>query len=87
MLINASSNEKITVKIGSHEIINTKREKLLGVRLDSELSLDYHMSEICKKTSRKVCVLARVTSDMSLSKKRTLMNAFFKSQFNYCPLL
>ena len=46
MLINASSNEKITVKIGSHEIINTKREKLLGVRLDSELSLDYHMSEI-----------------------------------------
>ena len=24
---------------------------------------------------------------MSLSKKRTLMNAFFKSQFNYCPLI
>ena len=24
---------------------------------------------------------------MRLSKKRTLMNAFFKSQFNYCPLI
>ena len=82
-----SSNEKVTIKIGSHEIANTKREKLLGVHLDSGLSFDYHISEICKKASRKVCALARVTSGMSLSKKRTLMNAFFNSQFNYCPLI
>ena len=46
-----------------------------------------HISEICKKASRKVCALARVTSGMSLSKKRTLMNAFFNLQFNYCPLI
>ena len=82
-----SSNEKVTIKIGSHEIANTKREKPLGVHLDSGLSFDYHISEICKKASRKVCALARVISGMSLSKKRTLMNAFFKSQFNYCPLI
>ena len=30
-----SSNEKVTIKIGSHEIANTKREKPLGVHLDS----------------------------------------------------
>ena len=72
-----SSNEKVTIKIGSHEIANTKREKLLGVHLDSGLSFDYHISEICKKASRKVCALARVTSGMSLSKKRSLINAFF----------
>ena len=63
-----SSNEKVTIKIGSHEIANTKREKLLGVHLDSGLSFDYHISEICKKESRKVCALARVTSGMILSK-------------------
>ena len=80
-------NEKVTIKIASHEIAITKREKLLGVHLDSGLSFDYHISEICKKASRKVCALARVTSGMSLSKKRTLMNAFFNSQFNYCPLI
>ena len=82
-----TSHEKETIKIGSHEIANTKREKLLGVHLDSGLSFDYHISEICKKSSRKVCALARVTSCMSLSKKRSLMNAFFNSQFNYCPLI
>ena len=66
------SNEKVTIKIGSHEIANTTCEELLGVHLDSGLPFDYHISEICKKASRKDCVLARVTSDMSLSKKRTL---------------
>ena len=44
-----SFNEKVTIKIGSYETANTKREKLLGVRLDSGLSFDYHTSEICKK--------------------------------------
>ena len=42
-----SSNEKVTIKIGSHEIANTKLEKLLGVHFVSDLSSGYHMSEIC----------------------------------------
>ena len=71
-----SSNEKVIIKIGSHKIANTKREKLLGVHLDSGLSFDYHISEICKKASRKVCALV---SCMGLSKKSFLMNAFFNS--------
>ena len=82
-----SFNEKVKIKIGIQEIANTKREKILGVHLDSRLSFDYHISEICKKANRKVCALARVTSGMSLSKKRTLMSSFFNSQFNYCPLI
>ena len=82
-----SSKEKVAIKIGSHEITNSKREKLLGVHLDSGLSFDCHISEICQKASCKVCALARVTSGISLSKNRTLLNAFFNSQFNYCSLI
>ena len=82
-----SSNEKVTIKKGSHKIASTKCKKLLGVDLDSELSFDYRISKICKKASGKVCALARVTSCMSLSKKCSLMNAFFKSQFHYGPLI
>ena len=41
-----SSNEKVKIKIGNHEIANTKREQLLDVHLDSGLSFDYHISEI-----------------------------------------
>ena len=76
-----SCNEKVTIKMGSH----AKREKLLGVHFDSGLSFDYHISEICKKANCKVCGLARVTSGMSLSKKRTLMNALFNSNYLDMP--
>ena len=31
--------------------------------------------------------LSRVAPYMNFEKKKTLMNAFFKAQFNYCPLL
>ena len=87
-----SSNEKVTIKTVSHEFANITREKLVSVHLFSVhlvcgLSFDYHISETCKKASRKVRALARVTSSMSLSKKHTLRNMFFKLQFNYCPLI
>lgn len=35
-----SSHEKLTIKISRNEITNTKREKLLGVHLDSKVSFD-----------------------------------------------
>ena len=63
-----SSNEKVTIQIGSHEIANTKRQKLLGVHLGSKLSFDCHISEVCKKASRKIFAQARVISGMSLTK-------------------
>ena len=40
-----------------------------------------------KKTSRKIHALSRVTPYMNISKRHILMNAFFKSQFSYCPLV
>ena len=32
-------------------------------------------------------VLCHISSSMSLEKRRTLMQAFIESQFNYCPLI
>ena len=40
------------VKMGSHDINNTKRGKLLGIHLDRELSFDYHISKIFKKQTK-----------------------------------
>ena len=44
-------NKKVTIKIGSHEIANTKREKLLGVHLDNGLSFDYRISDLQQSKS------------------------------------
>ena len=37
--------------------------------------------------SRNIHASSRVASYMNISKRRILMNVFFKSQFSYCPLV
>ena len=82
-----STNDNVPIRIENFQIENTKREKLLGTKFDNKLSFDYHLSETCKKASRKLYALDRVTRYMNLSKRKILMNAFFNSQFSYCPLI
>ena len=82
-----STNNTVKMKTGHFDIANSRNEKLLGVKFDSKLTFDDHISELCKKTSRKIHTLSRVTPYMNISKRRILMNAFFKSQFSYCPLV
>ena len=62
-------------------------EKLLGVKIDNKLTFDYHVFNMCKKANRKINALARIAPFINLNKRRILMNSFFRSQFNYCPLI
>lgn len=45
------------------------------------------MSQICKKASRKLHALSRVSKYMDINKQIMLMNPFIISQFPHCPLL
>ena len=78
-----STNNTVKIKIGNFDITNSKSEKLLGVKFDHKLSFDDHISELCKRLH----ALSRVASYMNISKRSILMNAFFKSQFSYFPLV
>ena len=82
-----STNKPIGIKIGDYTIDNSKWGELFGVKRDLNLNFNDHISDLCKKASRKMSALARVTHFMGLSKRKLLMNAFFTSQFSYCPLI
>ena len=82
-----STNKPIGIKIGDYTIDNSKWGELFGVKRDLNLNFNDHISDLCKKASRKISALARVTHFMGLSKRKLLMNAFFTSQFSYCPLI
>ena len=45
------------------------------------------INDLCKKASRKISALARITPFMSIEKRKVVMNAFFTTQFSYCPLV
>ena len=83
-----SFDENITIQFAVMKLF--KRKKVLVAHPDSKFSFHYHFHyhiRVLQKASLQVCASARVTLSKSLSKTRALMNAFVKSQFNYCPLI
>ena len=82
-----STSKPVGIKVGDYTIDNSECEKLLGVKIDVNLNFNDHISDLCKKASRKISALARVTPFMGLSKRKLLMNVLFTSQFSCCPLI
>ena len=82
-----SRNENKTVKTGEYKIENNEWEKLLDVQLDWKLNFDDHISDTRKKVGGKLSALVIVERFIGLSKRQTLMNGFFNSQFDCCLLI
>ena len=85
LLISSASQSEL--RVGNVTIKSSICEKLLRIKIDNKLRLNAHAEDLCKKASRKIHALARVTPYMTVSKRRVLMNAFFRSQFSYYPLV
>ena len=66
----------VTAKIGEFNVKNSREEKLLGVKIDSKLSFENHVSSLCKKASQKLHALARVVNFIDLAKRKSLMKAY-----------
>ena len=67
-----SSDESCTAKIEDFSIKNSTEEKLLGVKFDSNLSFEGHVTSLCKKASQKLHALARISHYMDLNKRRLI---------------
>ena len=63
-----STDETVQVNIGTARIINSKCEKLLGIKIDCKLSFDDHIGNICKKTGTKLNAFTRVAQYMNVEK-------------------
>ena len=77
--------ELTTFKIGNLRTKIPLRQKLLGINFDYKLNFTKPFENLCQKASRKLNGLASLAPFMTSSKIRALVNASFKSQFNYYP--
>ena len=64
---------------------NPNSQKLLSVTIDRKLNFNEHVTNLCDKASKKIQALARIFPYIPQTQKRLLMNAYFLSQFGYCP--
>ena len=86
-LILNNPDEKYFIEIQNYKIRNSKCEKLLGVKINNNLSFDEHVADLCNKASKKLHALSRVAHFMKTEQRKIIMNSFINSQFGYCPLV
>ena len=53
-----SGNYEVIASINEFEIESSKKEKLLGISIDTRLSFEHHITSLCKKASQKLYALA-----------------------------
>ena len=82
-----SSNLKTSIMIENRQTHNSTGEKLLCVFFDNKLTFQLHLDNICKKAAHKLNAISRITPYMDFNKRKLVVNAFFSSKFNYCPLI
>ena len=78
--------EQIWAKIGTDLIWESNSVKLLKKTIDNHLKFDKHISLSCAKAHRKLSALAKISYYLTFHQKRTLLKAFFESQFRNCSL-
>ena len=75
------------IYLGNEFLESEDSVKLLGVKIDSNLTLNEHVSTLLKKGNQKLQALMRISKYLSEQKLKLIMKTFIESQFNYCPLL
>ena len=71
--------------VGNNRIWECKPERMLSI--DNSLKFDNYVAESCRKASRKLTALARLTNILPFGKMKILMASFFILQFSYYPLI
>ena len=76
-----------TLKIKDKIIKPSSSVKLLGVQIDEQVSFNLYICNICRSTANQLNALIRLKRFLAFEKKKTLINSYFYSNFNYCPLV
>ena len=80
-----SSNQKS--HLNRVEIKNSNKGKLLGIKIDKNLTFKKHIRELCWRPSYKLLTLRRIRKYLTVEKAKLLANSCINSQFNYAPLI
>ena len=79
--------KNVSVSLGNETIKESSSVELLGIKIDSHLNMNEHVTNLCKKGNQKLHALARISKYLREDKLKLLMKTFIQSQYNYCPLV
>ena len=76
-----------TIKIDNKPVKIKSSVKLLGVQIDAELNFNLHIVNICRSAANQLTALIRLRKFLGFEEQKVLINSYFYSNFNYCPLV
>ena len=82
---NSDISNQYTLNIDDNQVTSKKPVKLLGINTDNRLSLDEHVSSLCKKASNQLNAISRLYRNLGFKEKGVLINILVYANFNYCP--
>ena len=77
-----TSNEKTTLDLDDLIIKNTNSEKFVGTNIESFLTINEHVSKLCKKAKQTVHAFEHISNYKNKNKLR-----YQNIKFGYCPLV
>ena len=75
------------VQIEEQNIKAVSLVELLGIQIDDKLNFNQHISKICNCAANQLNAMTRLRNFMTSRVKEALINGYFISNFNYCPLV
>ena len=75
------------ISIDQKNIKTSSLVKRLGVHTDDQLNFNVHITKICRSAANQLHALIRLRMFLHFEEKKTLINSYFYSSFNYCPLV
>ena len=82
-----STDKPFSINIYNKVIKNSNNKKLLEINLNNRLGFDTHVASICKRESKKLYALTRISQYMNIHKRRMTVKAFIASEFGYYPFV
>ena len=75
------------ISIDQKNIKTSSSVKLLGVHIDDKLNFNLHITKIFRSAANQLHTLINLWMFLNFEEKKTLIDSYFYSNFNYCPLV
>ena len=72
-----SSSDKVNLILNGNLIQASTSEKLLGIKIDFNLSFNEHVEGICNKASQKLSAQARISPYLDESKRESFLSHLY----------
>ena len=82
-----AKNGTLDIDFSGKKLENVKTFKYLGVHMDENLTWEEHVNVVCKKASKRIGLLKRISKFLDFSSKKLLYNSLILPIFDYCDVI